>query len=146
MKLLFIITILITTFAINVNAGNFEEPRYAGQNTFENRFKSTSKDMLHSIREVSPSSVCMVNNKALDSEQEAFKIGNDTYYGCCKMCSKKFAKDDSKRYAIDPVSGVKINKANAILGADSKNNVHYFENRENLNRHIVSDKDTQMDE
>ena len=78
--------------------------------------------------------VCMINNQRFDKEQIAIKVADRTYYGCCEMCKEKLRKDAQSRAAIDPVSGKKVDKATAVIGAAPDGNVYYFENSENLKR------------
>jgi YHS domain-containing protein len=57
-----------------------------------------------------------------------------TYYGCCKMCKAKIATEPA-RYTLarDPVSGVSVDKATAVLlSVDGR--VHYFESEDTRKR------------
>ena len=54
------------------------------------------------------------------------------YYGCCPMCAKNLEANPSARLAIDPVSGTKVDKADAFLGATKNGDILYFENEENF--------------
>lgn len=74
----------------------------------------------------------MVNNTKFDSEQIPVEVEGKTYYGCCSMCEARLKKDPAIRAAIDPVSGNSVDKTEAIIGADDKNKVYYFENEDNL--------------
>ena len=74
----------------------------------------------------------MVNDTAFDREQIAVDVDGKTYYGCCSMCEGRLKDDASIRVAKDPVSGVEVDKASAIIGADGSGKVYYFENQENL--------------
>ena len=76
--------------------------------------------------------VCMINNQHFSKEQIPVKVGSQTYYGCCEMCKEKLRGDARSRTATDPVSGKKIDKAKAVIGASPSGEVHYFENTENL--------------
>jgi len=78
--------------------------------------------------------VCMPNNKRFDKEQLRIEIEDKTYYGCCKMCVSMLQVDPKVRTAIDPVSGKKVDKAEAVIGAAADNSVYYFENEENLKK------------
>lgn len=86
------------------------------------------------LKKVDPSKVCMINEQFMDKEQIPVKVDGKTYYGCCEMCKKALASDASKRVAIDPVSLKEVDKAKAVIGADEKGKVHYFENEENLRK------------
>src|SRR5262245_57122079 len=78
--------------------------------------------------------VCMINNHKFNKAQVAVKVEDRTYYGCCEMCQKRLQEDAESRVATDPVSGKKVDKATAIIGANSDGEVFYFENEENLNK------------
>ena len=60
------------------------------------------------------------------------EIEGKTYYGCCKMCINALNSDPQQRFAVDPVSGKEIDKAEAIIGAAPDNSIYYFETEENL--------------
>ena len=84
------------------------------------------------VQRVDPKKVCMVNERYMADDQIPVNVGGKTYYGCCAMCKTALAQDASKRAAIDPVSKRKVDKAVAVIGADKKGRVYYFENEENL--------------
>jgi len=76
------------------------------------------------------SHVCMVNNMDMGKPQIPVKVGDQTYYGCCKMCEGILKKDRSARFAKDPVSGKEVDKAKAVIGAKPNGEVLYFESEE----------------
>jgi len=78
--------------------------------------------------------VCMVNNQRYDKEQIAIEVEKATYYGCCDMCKEKLRNDPKSRFAVDPVSGKKVNKAKAVIGASSDGKVYYFESVANMKK------------
>jgi YHS domain-containing protein len=78
--------------------------------------------------------VCMVNDAVYDKKQVHVEVDGKDYYGCCEMCKARLAKDASLRVAIDPVSGNEVDKAKAVIGADSYNRVFYFENQKNFEK------------
>jgi YHS domain-containing protein len=80
----------------------------------------------------SPKRVCMVTNKAFPDDQIAVEVEGKTYYGCCEMCKGRLTSDAKLRAAVDPVSGKSVDKAEAVIAADSKGNVVYFESDDNL--------------
>jgi YHS domain-containing protein len=86
------------------------------------------------VTKVDPKTVCMVNEMAMGKEQIAVEVDGKTYYGCCEMCKNRLATDDSKRVAIDPISGKEVDKAEAVIGAQEDGRVFYFENEENLKK------------
>ena len=76
--------------------------------------------------------VCMVNNQVMGKDQIPVEVEGKTYYGCCEMCKERIAKDPAVRYSIDPVSGVRIDKATAVIGARPDGTTLYFESEANL--------------
>ena len=79
--------------------------------------------------------VCMINDRSMANEQIPVPIDGKTYYGCCPMCKERLAKDEASRYAVDPVSGKKVDKAKAVIGALPGAAVLYFENQKNFDRY-----------
>ena len=84
------------------------------------------------LEQVEAPYICMITNKVFDSEQIAVPIGETTYYGCCQMCVSKLNGNPESRYAVDPVSGTRIDKSEAVLGAAPDSTVYYFESLDNL--------------
>jgi len=78
--------------------------------------------------------VCMINNQLFEKEQIPVVVNGKTYYGCCHMCEVTLKNDKSSREAIDPISGKTVDKATAVIGAEPSNDVHYFENEENMRK------------
>jgi YHS domain-containing protein len=76
---------------------------------------------------VEASKVCMVNEQFMDKEQIAVEVDGKVYFGCCNMCKERLATDESKRFAVDPVTGRKVDKAKAVIGAAGDGSVAYFE-------------------
>ena len=86
------------------------------------------------LAQVETKYVCMINNQRFNKEQIAVEVEGKTYYGCCEMCKAKLQNDVESRFAIDPVSGNKVDKAKAVIGANADGKVFYFENAENLKK------------
>ncbi len=84
------------------------------------------------LTRVDPSLVCMVNNHFMGKAQIPVEVEGKTYFGCCEMCKGRLAKDPSSRAAKDPVSGVTVDKAVAVIARDNSGGVVYFENEANL--------------
>ena len=78
--------------------------------------------------------VCMVNDAVYDKKQVHVRVEGKDYYGCCEMCKERLATNASLRVAVDPVSGKEVDKATAVIGADSYQRVFYFENQENFEK------------
>ena len=84
---------------------------------------------------VESKNVCMINDRSMAMEQIPVKIDEKTYFGCCPMCKERLEKDEASRYAVDPVSGKKVDKAKAVIGALPGAAVLYFESAENLEKY-----------
>ena len=85
------------------------------------------------IKKVDNKLVCMVTDMVFPRVQIPVTVGKKTYYGCCENCKTRLGEDASVREAIDPVTGKKVDKATAVIGALSDGSVRYFENEANLN-------------
>ncbi len=84
------------------------------------------------LKPITAEYVCMVNDTRFDKVQIPTEVDGKTYYGCCSMCKAKLEKSSELREATDPVSGNIVDKATAVIGADTNNAVYYFENEENM--------------
>lgn len=83
--------------------------------------------------------VCMVNDAYMGRLQFEVPFEGKTYYGCCDMCKERIPQDESVRYAIDPFSKKKVDKADAYIVLIGQNGeVVYFENEENYKKLIES--------
>lgn len=80
------------------------------------------------LKRVPAEKVCMVNNEYMSKDQIPVPVGDKVYYGCCPACYGTLQSDESSRNAIDPVSGNKVDKALAVIGAFPDGKVIYFEN------------------
>ncbi len=76
--------------------------------------------------------VCSINKKFFDRAQIPVTVQGCTYYACCQSCKNELLNDAMSRMDVDPVSGNRVDKASAVIGADRAGNVYYFENLNNL--------------
>jgi YHS domain-containing protein len=88
-----------------------------------------------SLERVDAKYVCFVTKHRFDKEQLPVAVEGKTYYGCCDMCKAKLKDDAAQRCDVDPVSGQKVDKTTAVIGADSQGKVYFFENEENLKKY-----------
>lgn len=114
----FFISFLLLTFAISFS-------------TFT-QADNTNQQTSSSLTEVDSKYVCMVTNQLFVKEQIPVEVEGKTYYGCCEMCEAKIKNNPQSREATDPVSGKKVDKAEAIIGATADGSIYYFESGENL--------------
>lgn len=84
------------------------------------------------LQRVEAKKVCMINEQVFERDQIPVEVDGKTYYGCCEMCKTKLASYDETRVAVDPLSGNKVDKAEAVIAADEEGAVFYFESEENL--------------
>ena len=96
--------------------------------------KASEKVTNPNISLVESKYVCMVNNKLFKDVQIPVQVEGKTYYGCCEMCKGKLENYPQSRASIDPVSGVKVDKATSVIGATKTGKVYYFESVSNLNK------------
>lgn len=72
-------------------------------------------------------SVCMVTDHYMGTPQIPVQAEGKTYYGCCQMCAGTIQNNSGVRHAADPVTGVKVDKAQAVIAKDGAGKVYYFE-------------------
>ena len=87
------------------------------------------------LHEVDPANVCMINNQYFVTRQIPVEVGGKTYFGCCEMCEKTLKTDMNSHFATDPVTGEKVDKSSAVIGASDNGKVYYFKNEKNLNKY-----------
>ncbi len=92
------------------------------------------------LKKVATPEVCMITNKHMGKAQIAVPIKEKVYYGCCEMCVGTLNKDVKSRYALDPLTGKKVDKATAVIGAKEDGAVMYFENQKNFDAYLKKNK------
>ncbi|WP_325145321.1 TRASH domain-containing protein [Oligoflexus sp.] len=98
---------------------------------------SSQQSQAQPWQKVDNKKVCMVTDMVFPRDQIPVQVGSKTYYGCCENCKATLGKDETVRYAVDPVSGKKVDKATAVIGAGPDGSVAYFENDANLEKFIA---------
>lgn len=89
-------------------------------------------------KKVENSKVCMVTDMLFPRDQIPVQVSGKTYYGCCEDCKARLGKDESIRFAVDPISKKKVDKAKATIAAGPDGNVLYFENEANFKKFLSS--------
>lgn len=84
--------------------------------------------------------VCMVTDMVFPRDQIPVKVADKTYYGCCENCKATLGNDEKVRFAVDPVSGKKVDKATAYIVAGPDGGVVYFENEDNFKKFVATKK------
>lgn len=88
--------------------------------------------------------VCMVNDAYMGKEQLAVPFDGKTYYGCCQMCKERIPQDESVRYAVEPRTLNKVDKATAyIVLIGDQDEVAYFENQASYEQFYAESKTVQ---
>jgi len=60
--------------------------------------------------------VCFVNNQFMGADQIPVEVDGKIYYGCCEGCIDKLKKNlNEVRFAVDPLTGEKVDKALAYI-------------------------------
>lgn len=96
---------------------------------------------------ISHSKVCMVDDFFQgDSPGIPVVVKNNTYYGCSREASEDLAKIDSFRFAIDPVSKNKVDKATAwiVIHPDKDGKVIYFGSKETYQKFLEAVKENRV--
>lgn len=135
-------TKFIFLFLIFSSASGFAQTDHSMHGMDHSKMKamdhSDHQDMSWKI--VPNETVCMVTEAHFDKPQIPVKVGNKTYYGCCDGCKKTLTESKEARTAVDPVTKMNIDKATAVIAANSKGNVLYFENKKNFETYIKTAK------
>ena len=84
------------------------------------------------IIRIASSNSCMGSNQAQEKAQDYAIVGGKPYYGCTDMCIANLRQNPGFRYSRDPVSGKKVDKAIAIVGAKKNGQLLYFESEKNF--------------
>jgi YHS domain-containing protein len=89
------------------------------------------------LQKVEAKKVCMVNDQLFGKDQIPVEVEGRTYYGCCAMCKERLAKDEAARTSVDPLSGKKVDKAAAVIGARPDGSVLYFESEKTFAEYLA---------
>jgi YHS domain-containing protein len=89
------------------------------------------------LQKVEAKKVCMVNDAVFAKDQIPVEVQGRTYYGCCEMCKGRLASDETARTAADPVTGKKVDKATAVIGAKADGSVLYFESEKTFAEYLA---------
>lgn len=91
------------------------------------------------IEKVDSNKVCMVNDKFMGIEQIPINVDGKTYYGCCKNCISKLQNNQNNvRFAKDPLTGEKVDKAEAYTASlkDRSRKILYFKSEQNYRQYL----------
>lgn len=98
------------------------------------------------LKAVPKDEVCMVQKYFMGGGQlTPVPLDGKTYWVCCQGCKDTITKDPSERWAVDPVSGKKVNKADAVLGLAPNDTVKFFENEANRDAFVPTPTPVEKD-
>ncbi len=82
--------------------------------------------------------VCMVNNTYMGVDQIPVPLQEKTYYGCCDKCVRDLLTNETVRFAIDPYSKQKVDKALAFITMSQAKSgtILYFESEQNAKKYL----------
>lgn len=86
------------------------------------------------VRQVQAYVVCMLDDWTSDSPLFAAEVAGETYYCCFEKCGETLQQKPDLRFSIDPISGMRIDKAHAFYGVSRQGKIYYFETLENLEK------------
>jgi hypothetical protein len=87
---------------------------------------------------ITHSKICMVDDIYQgDYPTLSVRLSTSTYYGCDAKAVHELTSKEAVRFATDPVTKRKVNKASAVVGLDRKRDgkVLYFESNETFNKY-----------
>ena len=120
--------ILLATLCILLSGCSSESVNTGEEDLTGNAIGDLSKRLI----QIEAKYVCMINDDSYVKEQILVEVDGKDYYGCCMGCKAKLENDPNSRFAIDPVSGKRVDKATAVIGTAPNRDVYYFESLENL--------------
>lgn len=83
--------------------------------------------------------VCMLRGDVKSRPTLPIEVNSKTYWACCQNCLGKLQRNENNvLFAIDPLSGESVNKADAIIRRDPQNNkrVFFFKSNETYNQYL----------
>src|SRR5690606_21580275 len=102
---------------------------------------SGSMEMPTRLAPIAADRVCMVNDQVFPTPQIPVDVDGRTYFGCCEGCKATLANDRRARVAVDPVTGLEVDKATASIGAFPDGRVLYFASDKNRESYDPSSAD-----
>ena len=82
--------------------------------------------------------VCMPQDAIYHRKMIPVEVKGKTYYGCCQGCVEQIKKEPDKScFAIDPITGEKIDKSEAII-LNLWGKARYFASKKNARQYATS--------
>ncbi|MBI5453567.1 MAG: hypothetical protein HY956_02960 [Deltaproteobacteria bacterium] len=92
------------------------------------------------VKTVPSRDICMVADRVPGYPTIEVPIDGRTYYVCCRNCEARIRQNTALRYAKDPLTRKKINKAEAFIALKGDGSVAYFESRESAEEYFAAKK------
>jgi len=135
-----IIILISGIFLLGITTIGCSKQNKKNQNATATKTIDSKKTMteMKGFAKIESSKVCYVNNKFMGIEQIPVEFEGKLYYGCCEGCVAKIKTMPEVRYAIDPQTGNKVDKALAyiVLKPHGNNDVLYFESEKSYSNYI----------
>jgi len=137
-KIVLVLSILIVGFISTSCANKSNQEKKVNSQVKENVQVKENIVKTGKIAQLKSSYVCYVNDRYMGSEQIPVAVNGKTYYGCCGGCVEKLKKNlGNVRFAKDPLTGAKVDKATAfiVMKPHANGAVLYFESEDNYNKY-----------
>lgn len=137
-KLLLVLSVLIVGFISTSCADKSNQEKKVNTRVKENVQVKENIVKTSKTAQLKSSYVCYVNDRFMGSEQIPVAVDGKTYYGCCDGCVDKLKKNLANvRFAKDPLTGAKVDKATAfiVLKPHANGAVLYFKSKENYKKY-----------
>lgn len=130
--------IIISCAALFFASCNSENQKDNGSHSSSTIQSPAIHEIIKGIIQIPNSQVCMVNNKFMAKDQIPVPINGKTYYGCCPGCVANLKDDTTYRFALDPQTRERVDKADAVIIAKpgTKEEVLYFKSEVNAKKFI----------
>ena len=90
------------------------------------------------VMPVKSNEVCMVTDRVMGRPQIPVEVDGKVYYGCCQGCKRRLKNDVNLRFATDPLTGRRVDKAKAVIIEGTRGEALYFESIDTAMRYRVS--------
>lgn len=138
---------IATVLLLSCNSSNSDNSNSALPKSAEQSMPPAGKSLMGNPlkgSQVPNNLVCMVNDAYMGKEQLAVPFDGKTYYGCCQICKERIPQDESVRYAVEPRTLNKVDKATAyIVLIGDQDEVAYFENQASYEQFYAESKTVQ---
>lgn len=138
-KLVLVLSIMIISLISTGCANKSDQEKKVNSKVKENVQVKKNIVSTGKTARLKSSYVCYVNDRFMGSEQIPVAVNGKTYYGCCGGCVEKLQKNlGNVRFAKDPLTGAKVDKATAyiVIKPNANAAVLYFESEANYKKYL----------